>query len=52
MEDLVCYCYNFTHKDIEHDLIINKGESSILEKIAEARKSGICECDEKHPQKR
>ena len=52
MADQICYCYGYTEEDIKHDLIVNKGRSSILERVAEARKNGTCECDEKHPQKR
>ena len=37
MNELICYCFSFTYKDIERDLILNKGKSSILDKIAEAR---------------
>jgi len=52
MAELVCYCHELTREDIKNDLIANKGRSTILERIAESRKNGLCECDDKHPQKR
>jgi hypothetical protein len=52
MDELICFCYGYTEEDIKRDLIDNKGRSSILESVAEARKKGTCECEEKHPQKR
>lgn len=52
MSQLVCYCFEYTAEDIISDCKVNNGESSILTRIIEARKSGTCKCDDKHPGKR
>jgi hypothetical protein len=52
MKELICYCFEYTEQDILDDLNRNKGKSSILAKIAEARKSNNCRCDVQHPEKR
>ncbi len=49
---LICYCLEYTEADIVNDVAANNGKSSILDKIAEARKNNLCQCDEKHPEKR
>ncbi len=49
--DLVCYCFQFTKKQIEKDYIEN-GESTILKKIALAKKKGECDCVAKNPKGR
>jgi hypothetical protein len=49
---LICYCHGYTEADIIADIKRNKGKSSILQQIKEARKNNTCRCDEKHPQKR
>jgi hypothetical protein len=46
--DLICYCFNHTRHDIEQDLLAN-GRSLILEKIAQAKKLGACQCALKNP---
>ena len=51
MPDLICYCFNYTAEDIQHDLEIN-GRSTILEKIKMERESGGCNCVAKHPKGR
>jgi hypothetical protein len=48
---LVCYCFNYTKKQIENDYVEN-GRSVILEKIASEKKSGGCDCTIKNPKKR
>lgn len=47
-DDLVCYCFNYTKKQIENDYIDN-GRSVILEKIAFEKKAGGCDCTHKNP---
>jgi len=49
---LICYCHGYTEADIIADVKRNKGESSIMRQIIEARKNNTCQCDEKHPEKR
>ncbi len=48
---LVCYCFNYTKKQIENDYVEN-GRSVILEKIASEKKAGGCDCAIKNPKKR
>ena len=52
MKKLICYCYGYTETDIIADYVKNKGRSSILAQITEARKNKTCQCDDKHPEKR
>jgi len=52
MEQLICYCFQYTEEDIIKDFKTNKGKSLILEKIAEARRNNSCQCDTTHPEKR
>jgi len=49
--DLVCYCFQFTRKQIEKDYIDN-GRSVILEKITSEKKAGGCNCTQKNPKGR
>jgi hypothetical protein len=49
--DLVCYCFEYTKKDIEDDLK-NNGHSTVLGKIIAEKKQGRCECATKNPRKR
>jgi hypothetical protein len=46
--DLVCYCFKYTKKDIENDFDKN-GRSLIYEKIASEKKAGGCNCTSKNP---
>lgn len=48
MEDLICYCFNYTISDIELDVQKN-GRSTIEERIASEKKSGSCQCESKNP---
>jgi len=48
---LVCYCFQYTKKQIEEDFIKN-GKSTILKKIALAKKNGECDCAIKNPKGR
>ena len=47
-EDLVCYCFQYTRKQIEDDFLEN-GRSMILKKIAREKKAGGCDCAWKNP---
>jgi hypothetical protein len=49
--DLVCYCFEYTKKDIEKDFL-NNGHSIIFEKITFEKKSGGCNCAKKNPKGR
>jgi len=51
MDDLICYCFEYTTGDIEQDYI-NNGRSLILEKIAAEKKTGGCDCAIKNPKGR
>ncbi|HBB16582.1 MAG TPA: BFD-like (2Fe-2S) protein [Syntrophus sp. (in: bacteria)] len=46
--DLVCYCFQYTKKQIEKDYL-DHGRSMILEKITREKKTGGCDCARKHP---
>ena len=48
----ICYCFNYADADIIDDVLKNKGQSLIEKRIAEAKKSGTCQCDLKNPKKR
>ncbi|UCG05353.1 MAG: hypothetical protein JSV83_15720 [Desulfobacterales bacterium] len=48
MSDLVCYCFEYSRKDIEDDLRKN-GRSLIMEKIQAEKKRGSCQCAVKNP---
>ncbi len=49
--DLVCYCFQYTKKQIEKDYTDN-GRSMILERIALEKKTGGCDCAQKNPKGR
>jgi len=46
-DDLVCYCFEYTKRDIELDYSEN-GKSLISEKIAREKKTGGCSCASKN----
>ena len=50
-DDLVCYCLEYTKKDIENDFNKN-GKSLIHEKIVSEKKTGGCNCALKNPKGR
>ena len=50
-DDLVCYCFEYTKRDIEKDYLDN-GRSVIYEKITIEKKAGGCHCAEKNPKGR
>jgi 16S rRNA A1518/A1519 N6-dimethyltransferase RsmA/KsgA/DIM1 with predicted DNA glycosylase/AP lyase activity len=47
-DDLVCYCFEYTKKNIEEDFK-NHGYSKILEKIKTEKKNKGCNCEVKNP---
>ena len=49
--DLVCYCFEYTKKDIEKDYL-NNGRSTIFERIIFDKKAGQCDCTQKNPKGR
>jgi hypothetical protein len=51
MNDLICYCFEYTREDIEKDLRKN-GRSLIMEKIQAEKKFGNCRCIDKNPKGR
>ncbi len=51
MEELICYCFNYTLSDIESD--VNKyGKSTIEERIVSEKKAGACRCETENPKGR
>ncbi len=50
-EDLVCYCFIHTKRDIQNDYLKNN-RSLILEKITLEKKMGKCNCAQKNPKGR
>jgi hypothetical protein len=46
--EIICYCFHHTRADIARDYLQN-GRSLILEKIAEAKRLGACQCAIKNP---
>ena len=50
-DDLVCYCFKHTKKDIEQDYKKNN-HSTIMEKIAAEKKAGGCNCATMNPKRR
>jgi len=51
IDDLICYCFEYTRNDIKQDLIRN-GRSVIMEKITAEKKAGGCDCAKKNPKGR
>ena len=49
--DLVCYCFEYTRKDIEKDYL-DKEHSMIFKKITLEKKTGGCDCAKKNPKGR
>ena len=47
-EDLVCYCFEYTKKDIEDDIVKN-GKSLLYETIVLEKRGGGCNCATKNP---
>lgn len=51
MNELVCYCFNYTARDIAEDARVH-GRSTILERILAEKKAGACQCATKNPKGR
>jgi hypothetical protein len=49
---MICYCFGYTEADIIADVLNHHRRSTILERVAEARRTLTCQCDDKHPEKR
>jgi len=47
-EDLVCYCFQYTKKNIIDDFLKNN-HSTILERIINEKKINGCNCEIKNP---
>jgi len=52
MNDLICYCFEYSADDIRKDVTANHGRSTILEKIVAAKRAGRCQCAASHPEGR
>ena len=52
MKQLICYCFEYAEEDIVNDFKGNHSKSSILAKIAVAKRTNTCQCDDKHPEQR
>ena len=50
--EMICYCFGYTDTDIRDDVLKHHGRSTILERITEGKKDGICQCEIKNPKKR
>ncbi len=51
IDDLVCFCFGHTRRDIEKDYLAY-GQSTILLSIMAEKKAGRCECAVKSPKGR
>ena len=51
VEDLICYCFEYTRDDIQQDFIKN-GKSLIMENIAAEKRAGGCDCANKNPKRK
>ena len=49
MDELVCYCFQYSKHDIEQDVRQHAGVSTILERIMAEKKKGACQCSLKNP---
>lgn len=50
-DDLICYCFEYTKKNIEEDYLQN-GYSKIIEKIKTEKKAKGCNCETLNPKGR
>jgi hypothetical protein len=48
VSDLICYCFGYSEEDIRRDFL-EKGKSTIMEKIQTEKKLGSCQCATKNP---
>jgi hypothetical protein len=49
MANQICYCFGYSDEDIVSDVLGNKGNSTILERIVNEKKNGGCNCGTSHP---
>ena len=49
MKDIICYCFGYSRRDIELDVMAHSGASTILERILSEKKKGGCSCSARHP---
>ncbi|MDQ1239120.1 MAG: hypothetical protein QG577_1305 [Thermodesulfobacteriota bacterium] len=47
-DQLICYCFGYTKRDLEEDFR-NNGSSSIMERIMAEKRFGGCQCASKNP---
>ncbi len=47
----VCYCFNYTEKDIIEDVRAHGGRSTIEARITEEKHRGACDCEHQNPKK-
>jgi hypothetical protein len=47
-DDLICYCFEYTKRNIEEDFTTN-GRSTILERIKKEKSINGCSCEIKNP---
>jgi len=50
-DELVCYCFEYTKRDIKSDYLDN-GRSFIYDRITIEKKAGGCNCSKKNPKGR
>ena len=48
MDNLICYCYEYTESDNEADIVKHR-KSTIEERIKEEKKAGGCQCRTRNP---
>jgi hypothetical protein len=48
MDELICYCFEYTKADIEKDYVSN-GRSLIMERITNKKRFANCQCALKNP---
>jgi len=51
MQELICYCFDYSREDIIRDVLQN-GRSLIMEKIESEKRFGNCRCALKNPKGR
>ena len=51
MDNLICYCFEYSAEDIKQDFIRN-GKSLIAEKIKAEKRFENCQCEAKNPKGR
>ncbi|PIE71784.1 MAG: BFD-like (2Fe-2S) protein [Deltaproteobacteria bacterium] len=47
----ICYCFNYTEKDIRNDFY-EHGRSTIMDRIINEKKDGNCSCESTNPKGR